>query len=544
MEKFLLVAAGIGLFLLGMSLMTEGLRAVSGTWLPKLLARFTRSPVSGAISGALSTAALQSSSATILVAIGFVSAGLLSFGHALGILFGANIGTTITGWLVVLIGFKLKLADLLMPLIPLGALLQIFGKTKRLLALAKILAGFGILFLGFSMIQQGMTDFREILTPAIFPSDTLSGRFLLLLLGIAMTLVTQSSSVGVATALAALAVDSISFAQAAALVVGMDIGTTATALFGAIGSNLQARRTAISHVIYNLMTGTFAFLLLKTYENVWFGAFKTGFWSAQEIALVAFHTLFNLLGVLLVLPWTHQFARLIEYILPERKDQRTARLDPSLLKNPDTALLVSATTLAELAVQLMTTFKQVATGGTAVYTLQAFNDIQQTLSSLRQYAGSIKTDHATEKTQRAHLALMHALEHFSRLANRIEHMDDITVFDKRPTLRQALEETIEHFAQVAAAMQSPDIVTSTEAVQTFWQTLNRQTETYRNTVLAEMSNGALRVETGYEILHAQRWLRRVSYHLWRLAYHFQVAEKVVDPFLKKPPALKPTDPTA
>jgi len=309
-QTLLQILGGLGLFLLGMVIMTEGLRSLAGDRMRAALMRFTRSPYSGAATGTITTAILQSSSATTVAAVGFVGAGLMSFSAALGIIFGANLGTTITGWLVTLFGFKLKLGTLAFPLLFAGVLLRLFGRA-RLSAFGYGLAGFALIFIGIGTLQQGMIGLQGMVTPQVLPADTALGRIELLGLGILFTLITQSSSAGVATALTALNAGAISFEQAAALVVGMDVGTSATAALATIGGSVGARRTGFSHVIYNLLTGAAALLLITPYRLLWDAASHGLLLQEPEIALVAFHSGFNVIGVLLVLPFTRQFARLM-----------------------------------------------------------------------------------------------------------------------------------------------------------------------------------------------------------------------------------------
>ncbi|MEY8841056.1 Na/Pi cotransporter family protein, partial [Cribrihabitans sp. XS_ASV171] len=218
-SDILAALGGVGLFLIGMHMLSGGLRALAGDRLRALLARFTRTPLSGAATGAAVTALIQSSSATTVTAIGFVSAGLLTFSHALGIIFGANIGTTVTGWLVAILGFKLDLGQTVLPLVLVGALLQLLGRGDWARS-GQALAGFSLLFIGIDAMKDGLEAFEGIVTPQDFPEDTVLGRLQLVGIGVLITLVTQSSSAGVATALAALGAGAISFPQAAALVIG------------------------------------------------------------------------------------------------------------------------------------------------------------------------------------------------------------------------------------------------------------------------------------------------------------------------------------
>jgi phosphate:Na+ symporter len=181
---------GLGLFLFGMVILTEGLRSLAGRSLRLALCRFTRSPATGALTGAVTTAVVQSSSATTVAAVGFVGAGLITFPQSLGIIFGANIGTTITGWLVALIGFKLSLGTAVLPVVLAGALLYLFG-NRRWRHIGYALAGFGLIFVGITALQAGMESLRDIVTPESFPANTTFGRLQLVAIGIGITIITQ-----------------------------------------------------------------------------------------------------------------------------------------------------------------------------------------------------------------------------------------------------------------------------------------------------------------------------------------------------------------
>ncbi|WP_078485819.1 Na/Pi symporter [Solemya velesiana gill symbiont] len=192
-DGILQALGGLVLFLLGMVVMTDGLTGIAGNMLRRALTRFTRSPLTGSLTGAGTTAVLQSSSATTVATIGFVGAGLLTFPHVVGIVFGANLGTTIIGWMVALFGFKLNLGSLALPIILAGVLLRLFAKG-RLTHAGHALAGFGLIFVGIGFLQDSMSGLEGIITPEDLPSDSVTGRLLLICLGIGMTLVIQSSS--------------------------------------------------------------------------------------------------------------------------------------------------------------------------------------------------------------------------------------------------------------------------------------------------------------------------------------------------------------
>jgi phosphate:Na+ symporter len=235
------IAGGIGLFLVGMIVITDGLRALAGHSMRAVLMRFTKSPLTGTITGAATTAILQSSSLTTVAAVGFVGAELITFPEALGIIFGANIGTTLKGWVIAILGFKLSIGIIFLPIVFLGAILRLLSKG-RLANVGYSIAGFGLIFVGITFMQQSMGDLGNIISFKYLSADTLSGRLLLVAIGILFTVITQSSSAGVVAALTALYTDIINFNQAAALVIGMDIGTTMTAVMATIGGSAAEKK--------------------------------------------------------------------------------------------------------------------------------------------------------------------------------------------------------------------------------------------------------------------------------------------------------------
>ena len=236
MAQALPVLGGIGLFLLGMKIMTDALREAAGAGLRRLLARFTTTPLRGVASGALTTAVIQSSSATTVMTVGFVGAGLLSFPHALGVIYGANIGTTVTGWIVSLVGFKLRLGTVAMGLLFMASLALLLTEG-RMARLGRIAAGFSLLFIGLDMMQDSMSGAGGWLHPDRMPSDGIGGLLIMAFVGLAMTVVMQSSSAAVAVVLVLLDSGALTLMHAAAAVIGMNLGTTFTALLAVLGGS-------------------------------------------------------------------------------------------------------------------------------------------------------------------------------------------------------------------------------------------------------------------------------------------------------------------
>lgn len=513
MESVLLAIGGLGLFLLGMSVMTDGLRTMADDRLREFLSRSTHSPFSGAVTGAISTAIVQSSSATTVAAIGFVGAGLLTFPQALGILFGANIGTTITGWLVALVGFKLELGEILLPLILVGVMLRLFGRGQWQ-GLGNAVAGFGLIFVGIAMLQDGMSAFSDVVTPESFPPDTVGGRLLLVLIGAVLTIVTQSSSAGVAMALTAVSVGSISLAQAAAMVIGMDIGTTVTALVATIGGSVQARRTGWSHVIYNVMTGCGAFVLLTPYLNC-IDYFAPDLASTDpEIALVAFHTLFNTLGVLAVLPFADRFATMIRRLIPAEGNPLIQRLDQQLLATPDLALSAVEATVRDLITEVFNQLSSILRGAKLADDAKD-RQVDEAIDATQQYISGVLVAPEQAVLFARKQASIHILDHVRRLVVRIRESNRIEAILNSRELEeqtQVLAVTAEKFA---AHPKTVD-VKQLPRLRRDYQRLKLTEKQLRQLNIERAASGVLATRAAVEKADAARAIKRIGYHVWRI----------------------------
>jgi phosphate:Na+ symporter len=500
-----------------MLLLTDGLRALAGDRLRQVLAAFTRSPLSGAATGAATTALIQSSSATTVIAIGLVGAGLMTFPHALGIIFGANIGTTITGWLVAALGFKFKLGLAAMPLVLTGVVLRIFA-SGRLAQLGMGIAGFALLFIGIDMMQAGLGALEGVVTPASFPGDTILGRFELVLIGIAITLVTQSSSAGVATALVALHAGAISFTQAGAMVIGMDVGTTFKTVLAVLGGSTAMRRTGYAHIIYNLATGVMAFLILPFY--VWKAEDYLAAGGDAQFALVAFHTLFNTLGVILVLPFTNAFARFIMRLVPESGTPLIDRLDERLLASPSAALDAAITTIRAIALELARGVENLLSpGGARELDPARLLELRDALDATRRYMERIRTDHDGMRLHDRFLSAMHALDHANRLLNRCQQTARIRALrgDKRLwRLARVMRSLTARFAETGDAAGLEGRFDKLRAI------LREQRHVVRERTIDAAAHGEVGTGTTLLRLDAARWLHRTAYHLWRITHHLAI----------------------
>ncbi len=514
----LLCLGGLGLFLLGMVVLTEGLRALAGRALRNVLTRFTRSPGSGAVTGAMTTAVVQSSSATTVAAVGFVGAGLLTFPQAFGIVLGANVGTTITGWLVALLGFKLKLGTAALPIVLVGVLMHLFTRG-RVSSAGFAIAGFGLIFVGISLLQQGMGGLVGIITPESFPPDTWSGRLLLFLFGLVFTIFTQSSSAGVAMALAAVNASAMTVQQAAAAVIGMDVGTTVTAVLATIGGSVHARRTGYAHVMYNVLTGIGAFLILVPFMGALERFAPQVLVSEPELVLVGFHTFFNIVGVTIAVNFASQLASLMVRLVPMKPVPFARRLDRSLLESPAAALDALGTTLADLSATTFETIQRLISSTDRRGIEARLAQVREALSETRNYVESVRTSTDEGWTYQRHLSAMHVIDHLDRLVDRCVDTE------RWPPLRydQQLEAIARKLGpaadEVRKALVQGEQSVAEDNLEAVWRSVQDECRDYRGRALEQVAMGAFDAAEGAVRLDAARGLRRVAYHMWRIAHH-------------------------
>lgn len=305
METFNLwkLLAGLGIFLFGIFLMEESIKELAGKAFRTLIRRYTETKISSILSGSLSTAILQSSSAVNLMVLAFVGAGIMSLHNALGVILGANIGTTFTAWIVAFFGFKISIESFALPLIAVGGLgMIVFANSARYLNVSKLFIGFGLLFHGLDYMKTSvdqLTQFFDITMLAGY------GLGIFLLAGIILTAVMQSSSATIALILSGIYSGLMGFEAGAVMVIGANMGTTVTVILGALGGIPIKKRVAVGHLVFNTVTGAIVFLLLPVLA--WLIQIGLGWEDNTVLGIALFHTLFNLIGVILFLPFISRF---------------------------------------------------------------------------------------------------------------------------------------------------------------------------------------------------------------------------------------------
>lgn len=505
---------GIGLFLFGMETMTAALRDLAGERLRLWLLRMTRTPLRGVVTGAAITAAVQSSSAVTVMAIGFVGAGLLGFTQSLGVLYGAHIGTTATGWIVAMVGVKLKLGTLALPLLFVAALTGILGEG-RLARLGRMLSGMSLLFIGLDLMQASMAGMEGLVTPELLPTgEGWGGRLVLVLLGMVLTAIMQSSSAGVALSLVLLGAGAIDFAQAAAMVIGMTLGSTLTGLLAAMGGGVEMRRTAVANLLFGAGTAGIAFLLLDLVLTVLHG---TALGRDAQTALVLFHTSFNFLGMLVFLPLTAPFAQLMLRLVPDRPVTLAAALDPTLLSDPGTALDAAARTAGAMA----------EAAGTALGAALAPPDrrdlrplaalpgqLDPARQALEQWLSQLRVPADRPEALARMAALMHLTDHLTRLSARTREADRIAHLADSPRLARPAR-------AVAAALRQRPRPGQAQRLEERVQGFARQ---HRRGAMLREHAGMIDLPGVFRETDALRWLDRVADHAERISHYRDEAE--------------------
>lgn len=361
MIQVLTLLGALGMFLYGMNLMSAGLQKAAGSKMRSFLTAMTSNPFKGVMTGLGITSVIQSSSATTVMTVGFVNAGLLTLAQAVGVIMGANIGTTVTAWLVSLLGFKADISLFAVPLMALGFILSI-SKSDRRRHISELVMGFSLLFLGLSLMKESVPDLRE--TPEIlafiqnWTSYGFGSVLIFLVFGTVLTLVLQSSSATMALTLIMVNMGWIPFEMGAAMVLGENIGTTITANIAAAVGNANARRAALAHTLFNVFGVCWALALFRTFLAMvgttitWLGLPNPmDILHSADIAMTAdesmatlygismLHTLFNLFNTLILIWFVPVIVKIVTAVI---KDKKSSEEDNVKLKFIDAGHLSTA----------------------------------------------------------------------------------------------------------------------------------------------------------------------------------------------------------
>ncbi len=375
--SLLKLLGSLGLFLFGMKLMSESLQRVAGDRMRTILVAMTSNKFRGVLTGFIITAIVQSSSATTVMLVSFVNAGLVTLAESIGVIMGTNIGTTVTAWLISILGFKINISQLVLPLIGISLPL-LFSKDNRKSNWGSVIIGFAIIFIGLDFLQSSTPDIHN--NPGMLEFLTRYSNYgflsvlIFLFLGVGLTMIIQSSSAVMALTLVMCFNGWISFEMAAAMVLGQNIGTTITANLAALVANTSAKRTALAHLLFNVIGVILILIVFKPFLHlVDMAILKAGFVSpyphegqtakqtaeAIPVALSIFHTVFNILNTLLLICFVPTIVKTVTFLIKQRdpdEDFKLQFINTGLLSTAELSILQARKEINIYAKRIMKMF--------------------------------------------------------------------------------------------------------------------------------------------------------------------------------------------
>lgn len=543
MSTAIAILGGVGLFLLGMTVMTDGLKALAGSALRTVLAKAAATPLSGAFWGAIVTLLVQSSSAVTMTTIGLVSAGLLTFPQGLGLVFGANVGTTGTGWLVALIGVRVSLSTYALPLIFAGALARLLA-GGRIAAAGGALAGFALVLYGLTTLQQGMGGLAESLNPSDLPavlgapgvgwSAGALGLMTLIVVGLAMTAVMQSSTASIAVTISAFYAGAVSLEQGAALIIGQNIGTATSSALAAIGASATAKRLALAYVLFKLIAAVFAILAFPITAALMKAASSA---VDGTTLLAAYHTAYNVVGVAVLLPATQWFIRIVERLLPSRETALQRALDPCALANPVVAVEAARRVVADVLATTAASVSTALSSGVGAAE-QDSGAAAVALAEVRDFLSELKEPPETEAERLRLTSTLHALDHASRLVDAVaggalpgqptgapQDLRAVELCARAMRAAQTVGRPIASESALSAQASpidwkvSPEVAAALAAAEGAVRDLDVLQRDHRAATLAAVAPGKLGAADAFARIETVRRLDRIAHHAWRSSAH-------------------------
>lgn len=340
--NFKTIAAGVAILLFGMVMLEEGFKVFTKGPLKNILKNATNKLYKSISAGAFVTALIQSSSLVSVITISFISAGLISLAGGIGLIFGANIGTTATAWLVAGLGLKIKISALAMPMLVFGLIFS-FQKKVTYKGIGNVLAGLGFFFLGVHYMKEGFDVFKEYIDLSQYAVSGYLGVVIFAFIGIVITTILQSSSATLVIIITAMAAGQIEYENALALAIGANVGTTITAILGSVSTNIAGKRLAGAHIVFNFITGIVAIaFIFQLAELVNLISSKVGIEPTNyTLKLALFHTIFNLIGVIIMIPFVRILERLLMRVFKEEVDKdidEPKYLNKHVLEFPDSSI--------------------------------------------------------------------------------------------------------------------------------------------------------------------------------------------------------------
>jgi len=554
-EMLFKFVGGLGMFLYGMHVMADGLQKSAGGRMKQLLGILTNHRILGVLVGALVTAVIQSSSATTVMVVGFVNAGIISLTQAVGVIMGANIGTTITAWVVSMSewGEMLKPEFFAPLLIGLGAFIVLFSSKERLRQVGEILVGFGVLFIGLSFMSASITPYKD--APIFATAFQVLGKnpVLGILTGAVVTAIIQSSSasVGILQTLALNGV--VSWNSAIYITLGQNIGTCVTALLSSAGANRTAKRAAVIHLLFNVI-GAVVFGILMFVVFTMNPAFAGG--RVTSVGISVFHTVFNITNTLLLFPFAKQLVTLSGRIVREKPERlaaaeiSAASVDEAVLERPhlDLRILSSPSFAIQSAAEQVTHMGKLAKEHVEISMgsvfdvseekIQRSNILEKTLDifekDLTEYLVHLSHESLTEKEIQTVSHLLFTVSDLERIG---DHCDNIAELaeglvqghiqlssDAVEDLKD-IEDVVLKAVDLAISSRSRESIMDAKRVYMLEDDVDSMEEDMRHNHMERLSKGLCSADTGIVFLDILSNLERISDHAVNIAEYVE-AEKV------------------
>ena len=539
MEIAVNLMGGLGLFLYGMNLMGDGLQKSAGDKLKRIIELLTSNVLMGVIVGALVTAIIQSSSATTVMVVGFVNAGIMTLPQAIGVIMGANIGTTITAQLV-----SLDLVGLAPMALGIGIVMYLFSKNQKIKTIAEIFIGFGILFTGMDFMKNAVAPLKEFQGFTNMLVNFGHHPILGILLGFGITAIVQSSSASMGMLLALASGGLIPLAAALPILYGENIGTCVTSLISSIGASKNARRAATMHLVFNII-GTLVFMLILTKPITMMVEYMTPGDVSRQIANA--HTLFNVINVLLLLPFSKLIVKLTMKLIPEREDEieekKTVKyIDERMMETPSIALSNTekeALRMGEKAKNALTNAMEGLLEKSKTKVNNAFEEeklVNTLKKSILNYLLKLSKTSLNEESRESVDLLFNTVNDIERVGDHAENIAElaITVMDNGLNVsEEGREELIELYEKVMVTyntalecMENSDIDLACKVIKLEEQ-VDIMEKSCRANHMHRLNHSSCTIDTGVVYLDLISNLERISDHSVNIAQQVIKANKTL-----------------
>ena len=524
--QFFLFLGGISLFLYGMQLMGDGLQAAAGSKLQRILGALTKRTIYGVALGAGVTSILQSSSATTVMTVGLVNAGLMNLQQAFGIVMGANIGTTITAQLI-----AFKLTDYITLLLAIGFFIRTVAKKRQMKDIGQVLMGFGILMLGMAMMSNSVAPLRHNTAVVEFIGRFSTHPILGLLVGLCMTVVIQSSSATVGILMAMAGQGLIPLEGAVPVLLGDNIGTCITAVLATLQANINAKRVALSHVLFNLIGSIIAIALLSQFLALVLKISPAGNISRQ---IANAHTVFNVVNTILFLPFAGQFTKLIEKIMPNKNGEISYQpkfLNESMLDTPAIALSLARKEVSRMGSLALGNTKRAFScinqydSKKVKYIKEHEPVIDNLEEAITVYLTKMSEKNLSVELTNIHTGLLHCCmdlerigDHAETIAKRVKSMNEDGISfspEAAEEMKEIGDMVIRTTADALQALEDNDVNLAKTALARSHE-VRKKEKAMRRSHVDRLNRGVCTPETGFVMLELLLNMKRVSDHVQNL----------------------------